>query len=282
MAEQVFCAYRQILSPGLTDPRVILSNMHILLFILVLAFGLTIGSFLGALTYRVPREISILKGRSFCPSCKHVIAWYDNIPILSYFMLRGKCRNCHKKISIREPFIEISTGILFTLVFYIKILPDANILTGVYYLLITATMIAIFVTDFESQLIPDVFSLFLVSIAFVFLILQNNQSVFELIFTGFSASLFLLFLNIITKGKGMGLGDVKLALFGGMFFGFPKVVSWLFLSFVIGAFAGVMLVILEKAHFGKKIAFAPFLVFSFFLTFFWGDAITGILLPYLN
>src|SRR5258708_17197299 len=104
--------------------------MILLLFVL----GLIIGSFLGALSYRLPRNMSISKGRSICPNCKHQIAWFDNIPLLSYVILLGKCRNCHKKISWREPAIELATGITFA---FVGLNPIA--------LIIASILIAIFV-----------------------------------------------------------------------------------------------------------------------------------------
>src|SRR4030065_684303 len=95
--------------------------------ILVLVCGLIIGSFISAYTYRTPRNLSVIKGRSICPKCKTEISWYDNVPIVSYFFLKGHCRNCSKKISIRYPLIEFSTATVFIISFFTHTSIRANI-----------------------------------------------------------------------------------------------------------------------------------------------------------
>src|SRR3990172_8718504 len=124
-----------------------------MIFFLIL--GLAVGSFLSAYTWRWPRGISIAKGRSICPKCKKQIAWYDNIPLFSYLILGGRCRNCHKKISLRYPLIEFSTAVLFILV--VNLLGGfgkLGFLLTTSYLLLATILIAIFIIDFENQLIP--------------------------------------------------------------------------------------------------------------------------------
>src|SRR5260221_14472708 len=106
--------------------------------------GLVIGSFLSAFTYRFPRDISTAKGRSKCPRCGSLISWYDNIPLFSFILLSGKCRNCQKPISIRYPIIELTTAVVFVVVGF-------NILN----LVLACILISIFVIDFEHQIIPD-------------------------------------------------------------------------------------------------------------------------------
>ena len=113
------------------------------------------------------------------------------------------------------------------------------------------------------------------------IILFAPDKFYEYMLSGFIASLFLLLLNLFTLGRGMGLGDVKLALFGGVFFGWPLTLVWLVLSFIIGATIGIALIIFGKARFGKHIAFGPFLVISFFITLFMGDKLAVLLLPFL-
>ena len=203
--------------------------------LLVLFLGFAVGSFLSALVYRYPRSISIFRGRSFCDHCKRTIQWHDNIPLVSYLMLGGKCRFCFKRISPKNPIIELSTGGLFltVLAFWQKCAQGylgSYMLCGaisksalVVPLLLAAFLICffIFIIDWEYYVIADksIFFLATVALAINLLIFENF---YERIFAGFLAANFLLSVYFITKGKGMGLGDVKLALAIGFFFGF----SW--------------------------------------------------------
>ena len=249
--------------------------------LVIFVFGLIIGSFLAAFTYRYPLGISISRGRSKCPKCKKNIEWYDNIPLLSFLLLKGKCRNCKKKISFRYPLIELSSGILFYSTFQYPLSGDLdNIAQLVLYLILTSALIAVFVIDFEHQIIPDELVFFLIFLSLTHTVFQPSLELFKHILSGFGAASFLLFLNVVTFGRGMGLGDVKLALFSGFFLGLPGTIVWMFLSFVIGGAVGVILLTLGKAKLGKPIPFGPFLVASFFVTWFWGDILAQILMPY--
>lgn len=245
--------------------------MTLFLFIV----GACVGSFLGALTWRWPRAISINDGRSRCPHCKNTISWYDNIPILSYLLLRGRCRNCKKPIPRRDFLIELGTAIFFPLVFWLMPLINKNIvalsflptnLSLVIALLILTLSIGIFVVDLEHQYIPDTFVFLMLAIAvFVFLI-TDNSLIYKHLLSGFGAALFLLSINLITLGRGMGLGDVKLALSIGMILGFPLSVVWMFLSFVLGSVIGILMIGLKLAKLKQKIAFGPFLIIGFLIT----------------
>lgn len=274
--------------------------MSFLFIALLFIFGFLVGSFLGAYTYRLPRGERIKAGRSFCPHCKKKISWFDNIPLLSFIALRGKCRKCGKKISWRYPLIELSTAVLF-IVFALLLkscrtpLQDSifkdeaicfwkDILTSVtlpYFLLVISILIAIFVIDLEHQLLPDCLVYILFLVTFFFLIIFSSPTFYLKLLSAFGAALSLLVIHLVTRGRGMGLGDVKLALVGGILLGWPGVLVWLFLSFLIGAVVGVIMIFLGKASFGKQIPFGPFLVVSLIITLIWGKAIFGFLLPVL-
>lgn len=269
--------------------------------VLVLGFlGLSVGSFLSAYTYRTVHEKSVKKGRSFCDHCKSTINWFDNIPLLSYLFLGGKCRHCGKKISIRYPLIELSTAIMFVST-YMIVNNCATSIQGVtfkgeiictyadslgvfaipFFLLILSLLLAIFVIDFENQIIPDelVFSAIVV-ILFV-KILASQTVLYVNLLTAFSAAVFLLGINLATRGKGMGLGDVKLALLGGLLLSWPVTATWLYLSFIIGAITGIVLILAKKAKFGKQIAFGPFLIISLFISLATGYRISELLFAFL-
>ncbi len=230
-----------------------------LILILLGAFGLIIGSFLAALSFRLPRGKSIAMGRSLCPHCHATIAWYDNLPLLSFLFLRGRCRHCHKKISPRYPLIEAATALLFVAAWLFlphPLLP--------FYLLIFSLLIAIFVIDFEHQIIPDE----LVFLGLLATLLLTPGPLFLRLFLAFSAASFFLALNLITRGRGMGLGDVKLALFLGAYFSNLDVLRWLYFSFISGGAVAVYLLLTRKAKFGHQIPFGPFLIAGFLATLF--------------
>jgi len=257
--------------------------------VLSFCIGLILGSFLSALTDRWPKDISIQKGRSMCPICKKQIAWYDNIPLLSYIVLRGKCRNCHAHISLRYPAIELSAALLLSFsVFkmpaitqslpWLINLPEIVIFTTLIF--VVGSFIAVFVIDLEHQYIPDRITFWGLGIIVAAMVVGHFDQLYMYIFAGLSSSLFLLILHLGTKGRGMGLGDVKLALFIGTMFGPHLSLLWMFLSFIIGSVIGIVLLIVGKAKLKKPIPFGPFLIVSAFLVLYWGPQLYNVLLPY--
>ncbi len=251
--------------------------------------GLFLGSFLGAFTWRIERGISIAKGRSFCPSCKHTISWFDNIPLVSFLLLGGKCRNCHKRISLREPFIELLTGASFVGVFvsYPYILSNLpwlqpfGLIGLVFLMLLAFLSIGIIVTDIEEMIIPDEFVFTGLLVTFFVLLFSPSPDLWSRMFVSFASGSFFLFLNVITKGRGMGLGDVKFALVGGLLLGYPLVLLWLFMSFVLGAAVGSVLILFKKSSMQAKIAFGPFLVIGMWIAMLNGNNLLQYLTPHL-
>lgn len=231
--------------------------MILFLFFLFFA-GLIFGSFVSALSWRMPKGISIAKGRSICPKCKHQITWYDNIPLVSYVILRGKCRNCRKHISLRYPLIELSSGTGFVLIYLFSDIQDPilYVLAAIIFLV----LLIIFVIDLEHQIIPDSLVFTGVAVSFLYYLFYNPGTLSSSLLSGFAAASFLLVIHLVTKGRGMGLGDVKFAIFGGMVVGMKLLPTWLFLSFLTGAIAGIILILTGKAKLKTKIAFGPFLI----------------------
>ena len=257
--------------------------------ILVLVCGLIIGSFISAYTYRTPRNLSVIKGRSICPKCKTKISWYDNVPIVSYFFLKGRCRNCNKKISARYPLIEFSTAIIFLVSFFaqgliranvpwLMLIPDYIFLPFVIFLV--SIFISIFVIDTEQQIIPDELIFIALCVAFLILILSGYPKFYENLLASLASALFLLLLHILTRGAGMGLGDVKLAILIGLLLGINLGVLSIFLSFILGGAVALFLLILKKAHLGQRIAFGPFMIASYFIVMFFGDKIVSSVFPF--
>ncbi len=247
--------------------------------------GICFGSFVSAMTWRIPRNISFAKGRSICPNCKHKISWYDNIPLLSYLILKGKCRYCHGKISLRYPAIELTAAIGFVTIFLFTF--KGPTLQGVYsiftlvtllcYLTVFVILLSIFVIDLENQIIPDSLVFFGILIVLSCLLITNPHSLIINLFSGLVAASFLMLIHLATRGRGMGLGDVKFALLGGMIVGSKLLPIWLLLSFLTGAISGCILILVGRAKLKTKIAFGPFLVVSVALSIIFGEKILNLL-----
>jgi leader peptidase (prepilin peptidase) / N-methyltransferase len=247
---------------------------------LVFLFGVSVGSFLNCLIYRLSVD-EIPKGRSYCPKCKHTLSYKDLIPVFSYLFLLGKCRYCKKKISLEYPLVEILTGISFLGIF---------LFTGVsaelpYLLIVAFFLILIFIYDLKHYIIPDFSTFSLVGVSFAYLLynsfLENN---FSLLYGGLLSALFVFFfffsLFYFTKGKGMGFGDVKFVIFMGLFLGFPKILVGLFLSFFFGAIIGIGLILLKRKKMKSQLPFAPFLIVGTLIAYFYGERIIDIYLSY--
>ena len=230
--------------------------------VLLFLFGLGVGSFLNVVIWRLNYGYSPIKGRSFCPKCRHKLAWFDTIPLLSFVFLRGRCRYCQQKISWQYPLVELATAFL-TVVTFSRFFSDLRVTC--YVLLVTFSLIVIFVSDLRYYIIPDevVYPLLAISLLFF----PKN------ILIGLAAAGLFLLLVLLTRQKGMGQGDVKLAGLMGLILGWPKIMIALYLAFLTGAFIGVILIVLGKKRFGQIIPFGPFLTGAAYLTLLYGDQI---------
>jgi leader peptidase (prepilin peptidase) / N-methyltransferase len=259
-----------------------------MIYLFSFIIGSFVGSFLNCLIYRIEVGDSFVKGRSYCPNCKKNIEPKDLIPIVSFFILKGRCRNCSEKISFRYPLIEVITGIVFVFIIYSQrdyLLTFNGLIEAIFLLIIFSLMIVITVYDFKHFIIPDGATISIIGATLAWhLFLVLNKTVFlsnilPFIFSGLAVSGFFLLIFIISKGNWIGFGDVKLAIFIGLFLGFPNVLVGLFLSFTLGAILGIGLILVRKKKLGSEIPFAPFLILGTSLAFFWGE---NILNWYLN
>ncbi len=260
-----------------------------MLLIFVFLIGLFVGSFLNVLADRLPREESVIKGRSHCEKCKKELTWYDLIPLLSFVFLRGKCRYCKAKLSFYYPVVELTTGILsvITAIFILngfQFFPLRQGFAGqaisnfqlsislIYYLFIVSSLIVIFFADLKYGIIPDKIVFPAIIISFLYLILNTNYLIH--LYSAFGACLFFLILFLITKGRGMGFGDVKFAFLMGLILGFPNIVVSLYIAFLTGAIVGIILILWRrKKVFGTAIPFGPFLVLGTLIAIFYGNFI---------
>jgi len=251
----------------------------IYIYITVFIFGTFIGSFLNCLIYRLENKKSFVFGRSICPKCKHKLAWYDLVPIFSFVFLKAKCGYCKAKISFQYPIVEIITGFLFLLIFNHQLsvinnqLLVFNFINLAFLFFIFSSMLAIFIYDLKHFIIPDKIIYPLTAITLLYLIINHQSSIISYLLAGIGAFLFFLFIHLISKGKWLGFGDVKLVLFLGIFLGWPNILLSLFLSFIIGAIIGIGLIALKGKGLKSQVPFAPFLLIGTFIAFFWGNEI---------
>ncbi|HYH47958.1 MAG TPA: prepilin peptidase [Acidimicrobiia bacterium] len=245
-----------------------------LLVVLCGLLGLAIGSFLNVVIWRVPRKVSVVRPPSHCPQCETPIRPTDNVPVLSWLVLSGKCRQCGNPIPIRYPLVEASCGVLFAAV--AARFGTAWELPG--YLVLTAALLAISLIDLEHFIVPDRITAPLTVSALALLGLAalaelDGWRFGRAVLAGLAFFAFLLFLNLMYP-KGMGMGDVKLAFSLGLFLGWlgwGQVFLGGFLSFLLGAVVGVGLIVTKIKGRKDVVPFGPFLALGTMLTVLWGD-----------
>ncbi len=223
--------------------------------------GICLGSFFNVLIYRIPKNERFINGRSYCPKCETKLSALDLIPIFSYLALRGKCRYCSIKISIRYPLIELLTGLLFLASFVYFDLSFELIRSLVFIsLLIIITFI-----DLDHMIIPHSLTIFGIAFFFswhlFFNIGQLPTYVLGLIIGFFSLAIFVFF-------GAMGGGDAMLAAMFGMYFGISRTFVTLMLSFIIGGVFSIIVLLLRKRSRKEKVPFGPFLTLSALLMLF--------------
>ncbi|MFH1938154.1 MAG: prepilin peptidase [Patescibacteria group bacterium] len=242
-------------------------------FLFIFIFGLSVGSFLNVVICRLKTKETILFNRSYCPKCRAVLKWYDLIPVLSFLLQKGRCRYCNAKISWQYPIVEISTGLLFLLIFNLQFTPfdftQGKIFNLIYYFIIVSFLIIIFVYDLKHYIILDriIYPGIIISLLYL-LAAAAYDSLFSYFLSAFIASGFFLALVLVSEGKWMGLGDVKLSFLMGLILGWPNILFALFLSFLSGAVIGIGLIIFGKKGFKSQIPFGPFLAGSTILVMF--------------
>ncbi len=255
--------------------------------------GVVWGSFLNVVIFRTTHGMSPMKGRSVCPKCKKQIDWKYNIPLLSFLFLRGKCHNCKKSISWQYPVVEFVTGILFVWWFWVG--SEFFRLAGqpwglfqpIFWLIVGMLLLTIFVTDLLYGLIPDVVNLVLFSVVLMYrssLVLSGKMDPVDLakaVACAFALTLFFAFLWWVTKKRGFGFGDVKMAPAIGLLLMWPKTLVAVMLAFIIGALVGIVLLVVRRKRFGQTLPFGPFLVLGIAIALLWGQKIWNMYIGYL-
>ncbi len=275
--------------------------MDIVVSLFLFLTGLTIGSFINAQVYRLAVRYKLIKNfqfsksnfqkkRSFCDGCGKQLAWWENIPVVSWLFLGGKSKCCHEKLSILYPIVELATGILFleTLNPKLEILNNfqiqnfnfQNIILLVVVLAIIGFLMFSLVFDLRYMILPDFSTIVLVGLALVYNWLGASININNIVMA-VGLFMFFGFLHLVTKGKGMGFGDVKLVFFIGLFLGWPGSIVAMYLAFIIGAIVAIGLMMF--GGYGKKslLPFGPFLILGTVMAWWWTDTIWKIWLSVL-
>lgn len=235
--------------------------------ILVFLFGLIFGSFLNVVIARLDRKEGILLGHSQCPHCKHQLIWNDLIPLVSFLILKRKCRYCRHKISVVYPLVELVTGIVFAL-FYLQNGIPTNI-ESVFELIVAFFLISVIFFDYLYRIIPDKIIIPLITLSLTVNFLFKKLELTNLLISGLLLGGFFAILHIVSRGEWVGLGDAKLLLLVGFYFGYPN--SFLITVFSIwtAALAGLTLIALKKASLKSELPFGVFLsIFSIIFILF--------------
>ena len=252
---------------------------HIILSCFAFVFGALVGSFLNVCICRLPKEESVVFPPSHCTRCDYRIRWYDNIPMLSYALLRGRCRRCGETISLQYPLVEFINGGL-TLALFLKFGPSFAFV--VLFLLCSALVVVTFI-DLEHQIIPDVITLPGIVIGFIasFFIPGFGwlNSLIGIVAGGGSLLLVAYGYQAITKKDGMGGGDIKLLAMMGAFFGWKAILFIIFSASLVGSVTGISLMVARKRDSSLAIPFGPYLASAAVLYIFYGKPI---ILWYLN
>jgi prepilin signal peptidase PulO-like enzyme (type II secretory pathway) len=255
------------------------------MFLLMLVLGAVIGSFLNVLILRLPAEQGI-GGRSHCFNCQHTLSAWELIPIFSYIFLKGCCSSCGQKISVRYICIELFTALAFIITYTLMsdVLASADFsswLLLIRSLFIIAVLIVVFMIDFEHYLILDkvVFpstAILLGLNIWLDFVRHNSFSVpyfLQGLISAAGLSLFFWSLHFFSKGRWMGLGDVKYALFLGLALPFPLIIPGAFLAFFIGSVVGVILIVTGNKTMGSKVPFGTFLSIAALISVWFGQGI---------
>lgn len=259
----------------MTDPALVA-----LAAVFLAGLGLVVGSFLNVVIYRVPLDLSIVRPGSACPGCGNPIAPRDNIPVLSWLLLRGRCRHCAEPISGRYPLVEILNAVVW-LAMGAWAISDAGIPALLPLLLVLGSAgVALYFIDLDHHRLPDAIVLPLYPVTAVGLVLAGLLTgAWPLVEALIGVAIWLVVIGglwLVSGGRGMGFGDVKLAPVLGATLGWVSIASagvGLFTAFLLGAVVGVVLLVARRAGRRSAIPFGPFLLVGALVGLFWGSVI---------
>lgn len=271
--------------------------MTLLVAAIIFIFGTAIGSFLSVVIYRLKTDKKgILFSRSMCPACKKHLKWRHLVPVASWLFLRGKCAYCGAKISSHYLTLELATGLMFLAVFlnfnFLTVVPLAGtpdlfnysidwkiFELFIFYIIEFSFLIGIFFYDYLYREIPDTLSISAILIAIAGGLIFGNPPFISMVIGGAGIFTFFLLQLLISKGKWIGGGDLRMGVLLGVLFGWEKSLIALVISYILGSVVGLILILGGKATRKSAIAFGPFLVIGTTIVIFFGDLI---LISYLS
>ncbi|MBI4050722.1 MAG: prepilin peptidase [Candidatus Doudnabacteria bacterium] len=255
---------------------------------LIFIFGLIVGSFLNAVIHRLHVGESILETHSRCPHCRHILRMLDLIPMVSFFLLRGRCRYCGQPISRQYPLVELATAIAFVLIYTANVIPAkagiqfwipgsnprmTDYIELLFQFAFASFLIVIFVYDFKHYLILDKVVFPGAGLALIYQVHEGN---WEAALLGAGAlSGFFAFLYFLSKGRWIGFGDVKLGVFLGFLVPWPQTLTLFFLAYFMGAVVSLILISANKKRLTDQIPFGTFLTIAAFFAMLWGEEMVG-------
>lgn len=240
----------------------------ILLYITIFLFGIVIGSFLNVCIYRIPKKENIVKIRSHCMECNYQLKWYDLVPLFSYIFLGGRCRKCKTRLSVQYPLIEGLNGILYVLIVTVNGLTIESLL----YCLMFSALVTLSVIDFRTYEIPLGINLFILALGLIRVGLDYKNFLNYLI--GFlSVSGFLYLLYLLTKGRGIGGGDIKLMAVSGLMLGWKCNILALAFGCILGSV--IHLIRMKVSKEDHVLALGPYLSVGIMIATLWGNDLIG-------
>ena len=246
-----------------------------MLYIIIFLYGIVIGSFLNVCIFRIPKQDNIVKIRSHCMNCGYQLKWYDLVPVFSYLCLGGKCRSCKQKISVQYPLIELLNGVLYCIVFAVYGISVEALL----YALLASALIALSVIDFRTYEIPVGINIFILALGLIRIVTDYadwlDYAVGFLIVSGF-----LYIVHLVTKGRGIGGGDIKLMAAAGLLLGWKLIL----LAFVLGCIIGSVVHIarMKISGQGHMLAFGPYLSVGIIISALAGEQMIAWYLSWLR
>lgn len=249
---------------------------QILIPFFIIIYGLVVGSFLNVCIYRIPLDKSVAKGRSYCPNCGELIPWQRNIPLISFIILKGRCKDCHTSISIIYPLVEFLNALLWLITWLML----GFTLEALFIALLSSLLIVVSFIDLKHKIIPDGLVIILLILGFsnaCFQIFFNNQHWSLWIIGFFAASLPLYLMGMIYR-DGMGGGDIKFMAAAGLFLGWKLILLALFIGSIYALLYALVLLISRKAIRKTQIPFGPFLSLGIITSAFVGSDIINLYL----
>ncbi len=238
--------------------------MLLFLYIIIFLYGLLIGSFLNVCIYRIPRNENIVTTRSHCMHCGTQIKWYDLVPFFSYIILGGKCRKCKTRLSLQYPLVELFNALLYCSIFLV----NGFNFVSVIYCLMTSALLVLSIIDFRTYEIPFGINIFIGILGLIRMGLDWTDWVNYVL--GFcTVSLFLLLLYFLTKGRGIGGGDIKLMAAAGLVLGWKLILLAFILGCLLGSVLHVIRMRVSKAD--RVLAFGPYLAMGIFVSMLYGE-----------